>query len=93
GTFTEGGLARLLEHSDEKTAHNLGEISSSENYPREVNVYWFDPVEEPVLSVSALYSYWNLGIRLYINGGNDGYSRGGCAFGVQKTGEASRAEK
>ncbi|MBS3151401.1 hypothetical protein J4443_03430, partial [Candidatus Woesearchaeota archaeon] len=92
GTFTEGGLARLLEHSDEKTAHNLGEISSSENYPAGVNVWGFDEVKEPVLRVSALYSDWDFGRRLVVDGGRGDYRRG-YAFGVQKTGEASRAEK
>ena len=91
-TFAEGGLARLLEHSDERTAPKLGEISSSENYPVGVNVFWFDPVEEPVLKVSALYSNWNFDRRLLVIGYYFDYGRYGYAFGVQKTGEASRAE-
>ena len=81
GTFTEGGLARLLEHSDEKTAHNLGEISSSENYPAGVNVWGFDEVKEPALRVLALNSDWGLDRRLDVGGDVHG-GRGGGALGV-----------
>ena len=90
-TFAEGGLARLLEHSDEKIAYKLGEISSSENYPRGVNVYGFKETSEPHLIVSALSSCggFDLGLDVF---GFRGYGRGGYAFEVQKTGEASRAE-
>jgi len=91
-TFAEGGLAKLLEHSDERTAPKLGEISSSENYPRGVNVFWFDPVEEPVLKVSVLDSGGDFGRGLGVVGFIHGDDRDGYAFGVQKTGEASRTE-
>ncbi len=93
GEFAEGGLARVLEHTDEKTAHNLGKISSSKNYAKGVNVWGFESVEEPTLRVSTLGSSWGLGRRLGVGGGR-GYDWVGYTFGVQeKTGEASRAKK
>ena len=85
-------MARLLEHSDEKIAYKLGEISSSENYPRGVNFYGFKETSEPHLIVSALDSYGFFGHGLVVDGYVHGDSGYGYAFGVQKTGEASRTE-
>ena len=83
GTFAEGGLARLLEHSDERTVPNLGEISSSKNYSRGVNVYKFDETSEPLLRVSTLNSGWDLDRELLVDGNDHGSYRNGYAFGVQ----------
>jgi len=91
GDFAEGGLARALEHSKGKAARNLKEISSEKNYKRGVNVWGFDPVSEPILSVAGLGSYGDTGgDRLDVDGdwsGGDG--GGGCVFGVLNSGEAS----
>ena len=78
--FEEGGLARLLENTEEKSAHNLGEIASKRNYKSGVNVFRFDKAEKPALRVASLYSD-----RDFVNGrlNVDGwYVGGGCAFGV-----------
>ncbi len=56
GDFAESGLARLLEHTKEKTAENLGKIASPEFYERGVNVFGFDGVKEPLLRVAGLVS-------------------------------------
>ena len=85
GVFAEGGLARVLEHSDEKTAPKLRDISSSKNYSRGINVYGFDPVDEPVLRVSALYSGRDFDGGLYVNGNDHGDGSYGYAFGVKDT--------
>jgi hypothetical protein len=53
--FAESGLARVLEHTA-KTAVNLKEIASKENYSRGVNVSGFDKVNEPALRVVSLSS-------------------------------------
>lgn len=82
-TFAEGGLARLLEHADGKTAENLRKITSPKFYKRGVNVYGFDgDIKEPVLRVAGLGSYGGFdNYRLSVNGDhwNDNL---GYAFGV-----------
>lgn len=93
GDFAEGGLARLLEHTEERVAPDLKEMSNKKNYSRGVNVYGFDEVTEPVLKVAGLYSGRGLGGRFYVGGDGHGGDGGGGAFGVSRTGEASRAEK
>jgi len=50
-------------------------------------------VDEPLTRVSALGSDWFLGSGLSVIGDGRGDDRGGCSFGVSRTGEASRAEK
>src|SRR3989344_2482208 len=55
-TFAESGLARVLEHTEDKTAKNLREVASQKNYPRGVNVFRFGNVEEPISRVVGLYS-------------------------------------
>ncbi len=86
GKFVEGGLARILEHTIEKTAKNLKAISSFKNYPNGVNVWGFNPVKEPVLRVADLGSSWSsdgrverLGVYGDSYGGPDKYT-----FGVLK---------
>ena len=71
--FAEGGLARLLEHSEGKVAENLKEISSPKFYPREVNVFGFDKVKEPVLRVAYLDSIGFFGDGgLHVSGDDSG---------------------
>ncbi|MBU1245455.1 MAG: hypothetical protein ABIJ20_03445 [Nanoarchaeota archaeon] len=89
--FAEGGLARALEHTDKQVAKNLKEIASF--YEKGVNVWGFDKVGKPVSTVSALGSDRYLNYWLCVDGGNRGGSRSGCAFGVLRTGKASRDEK
>ncbi len=81
-TFANGGLARLLEHTKEKTAKNLREIASPKLYKRGVNVWGFDAVNESVLRVAGLGSgRYTEGCRLGVVGyGWSDY--GGYAFGV-----------
>ena len=89
-TFSQGGLARLFEHTKEKIAGNLKEISSPKFYRRGVDVWGFDEVKEPTLRVAGLNSNRGLGgDRLCVYGGNWIDGRGGVAFGVlQETSEA-----
>lgn len=50
----------------------------------------FESVDESLTRVSALDSYWSIGVRrLNVYGYIHGNDRDGCAFGVQKAGEAS----
>ncbi|MDD5650495.1 MAG: hypothetical protein PHF86_08785 [Candidatus Nanoarchaeia archaeon] len=55
--FAKGGLARLLEHTSEKTAKNFNEIASSKFYKDGVNVSEFE-FKDPILNVVSLYSDW-----------------------------------
>lgn len=51
-------------------------------------------VTEPQTKVSTLYSFWDFGRRLGVDGLSHGGSRNGRAFGVlNNAGGASRAEK
>lgn len=75
----------------EEGAEKLAEVA--DKHERQPYLWSFKSVNQPETRVSALYSDWGLGRRLYVDGGRGNF-RGGCAFGVQsKTGEASRAEK
>lgn len=80
-TFANGGLARLLEYTGEKTAKNLREIATPKLYKRGVNVWGFDAVNEPVLKVAGLVSGRLIeGGRLDVYG--SWFGSDGCAFGV-----------
>lgn len=81
GDFIEGGLARVLEASQNPKA--LKEVSSKKNYPRGVNVWGFDYVSAPLLRVAALGSNRDDGRRLSVDG-NDWDDVDGYAFGVLK---------
>lgn len=96
--FAQGGLARLLEHTYEKSAENLKKISSKEFYPKGVRVLFFNPAIDPVnvlLSKTVdLYSGRSIRYSLGYTGGHGGYLIvrpgflaggrliGGYAFGV-----------
>jgi len=82
-TFTQGGLAKVLEHTE--TTRNLQSISSPNFYKLGVNVWGFDPVEEPVLRVAGLNSVRvSGGSQLGVNGYGSLGNYGGYAFGVLK---------
>ena len=83
--FAECGLARLLEHTKEKTAKNLREIASPKFYKNGVNILGFDSVKEPILSVAGLSSNGLVGGWLDVGGFDWGGGDGGCAFGVLRT--------
>ncbi len=80
-TFSQGGLARILEHSEKETK-NLRTIASPKFYKKGVNVLGFDDVNEPTLKVACLYSGRYIDSdRLNVVGGwydDDG----GFAFGL-----------
>ena len=83
-SFVQGGLARVLEHTQEEQAKNLRTIASPKFYKRGVNVWGFDDVKEPVLRVVGLDSGRVLGDgRLGVDGGWGDYDNG-YAFGVLK---------
>ena len=79
--FTEGGLAKGLEHTTQEPK-NLSQISSKDNYKFGVNVYGFDPTDELAVRVVGLYSArLSGGDRLLVYGDwSDGDL--GYAFGV-----------
>src|SRR3989344_3421716 len=80
-TFSRGGLARLLEHTEKPVAENIGKISSLKNYKAGVNVWGFDKVKEPLLRVASLCS--NRDVEgLLVDGGLSGGYDCGYAFGV-----------
>ena len=84
-TFAEGGLARVLEHTQDKVANKLRAIASPKNYSRGVNVCYFDATDEPALRVACLGSDTgddNRRLRVYGDDWND--DDGGYAFGVLK---------
>jgi len=82
-TFSQGGLARLLEYTQEQSAPNFQKISSKENYKLGVNIWGFKPLEKPSLKVVSLLSDRCAGgYRLSVDG--SWYYDNGCAFGVLK---------
>ena len=82
-TFTQGGLARVLEHTTEKEAGNLRKIAYPKLYKKGVNVWGFDDVKEPVLRIASLGSNRDLdGDRLRVRGYDWGDDNDGYAFGV-----------
>lgn len=80
-TFAQGGLARILEHTPQVAA-NLKAIASPKNYKHGVDVWAFDPVDNPLLKVVGLGSSRNFG-------GSRCDFVGGFVFGGLVTGEAS----
>ncbi|MDP2628385.1 MAG: hypothetical protein Q8P15_00620 [Nanoarchaeota archaeon] len=82
-TFSQGGLARVLEHTKEKTAENLRTIASPKFYKRGVNVWGFDKVKEPILRVAYLGSDGDFDYdRLDVGGFDWNVYYDGYAFGV-----------
>jgi hypothetical protein len=67
-TFVTSGLARVLEHTQEKEAKNLRLIASEKNYPNGVNVWDFEPPKKLISRVLSLDSYG--GNQLCVDGGN-----------------------
>jgi len=92
-TFAKGGLARLLEGARGSVAERLRGISSTDNYKLGVNVWGFDPVEEPVLRVASLFSDGlSDGGRLGVVGDRIDYDDG-YAFGVLKQTSEAGSQK
>lgn len=91
GDFAEGGLARVLEHTEGNKAENLGIITSPKFYKKGVDVYGFGEVKEPVSRVAGLGSGGSLGVRLVVDGGYWGGN--GCAFGALDSDGASSLEE
>ncbi|MEK6895529.1 MAG: hypothetical protein AABX48_03335 [Nanoarchaeota archaeon] len=82
-TFAQGGLARVLEHTQEKVAENLRTISSPRFYKNGINVFGFDKIKEPVLRVAGLSSGRDYDRDRLDVVGNDWYGDyNGYAFGV-----------
>ena len=81
GTFSRGGLARVLEHTESREAENLKNILSPENYKDGAYVVGFDRVSEPVLKIATLSSH-DVVSRLFITSYE--WDNGGYAFGVLK---------
>jgi len=92
-TFANGGLARILEHTEGK-ATKLAEIASLENYQKGVNVWRrFNSINKPILRFVGLgpreppfgdLGKFNVGGDFWYDCSDDGY-----AFGGLVTGEAS----
>ncbi|MFH1425736.1 MAG: hypothetical protein ABIG28_03370 [archaeon] len=89
GTFAQGGIALVLEHTKRSPAPHLSSISSKKHYDSGVNVWGFNPVSEPIERVVSLGSGRLAdGGRLLVDGGwIDGY---GCVLGVSNSGEATQ---
>lgn len=90
GTFAEGGLARILEHTNGKKAEKLGKIASYKDYVNGVNVWGFDDVREPLARVVSLDS-GGYGSRLGVGGDDWGDYGGGCASGVLTSTEGAKS--
>ena len=54
-TFAQGGLARIIEHTEEQ-ATSLKSISSLSNYQGGVNVWGFELPQKPIKRILSLYS-------------------------------------
>ncbi len=81
-TFAQGGLARVLEHTHEKTATDLREIASPKFYKKGVNVLGFNEVKKPVLKVASLVPSGLLDRDRLLVCGDWGGGDVGFAFGV-----------
>ena len=81
--FAESGLARVIEHT-EGPAEKLRVIASIRNYPKGVNVWGFETLDEPIERVLSLNSDRDLDDnRLVV--GDDWYGNYfGFAFGVRQ---------
>lgn len=91
--FAEAGLARVLEHTEEKIASKLFEIASKDNYSRGVYIFKFGSVKEPALKVVGLLSGWCVGRDGLSVVGDDWADNRGYAFGVLNSAEADTLEK
>lgn len=77
------GLARVLEHTENKVASKLKLISSKQNYSKGVNIFNFNYFLEPITTLLNLDNGWNYRDILDIysplgNEGNKGYAFGIC---------------
>lgn len=70
----------IIERYGKEGAEKISEIASK--YKNKLYIYSFDSVDEEKVRMSVLYSSWNFGDRLYVNGNDwDDYNNG-HAFGV-----------
>lgn len=76
------GLARVLEHTENKVALGLQEISKKENYPEEINIFNLDYVSKSMATLVILRGDLNLKGMLAVFGDNRNDSKDGCVFGV-----------
>ena len=72
-------------------AEKLAEIA--DKHRNKPYLWSFRFVDKPLIRVSTLDSYWDLGGWLDVVGNGRGGNMGGCSFGVSRTGEASRLKK
>jgi hypothetical protein len=82
-TFAYGGLARILDHTEELCT-NLLDISSKNNFRRGVNVTCFDKSNQTFPSLVGFDCRWSLlWDMLYIDGGwNENIDKNGFVIGV-----------
>ena len=93
GEMSSSELAKnpyVLALAGEEGAEKLAEVA--DKHKNKPCLFSYDSISEPLTRVSALYSYWFLDSRLYVDGDVHGDDRLGGAFGVQVTPKA-RAEK
>ena len=80
--FVEGGLARILEHTEDKKAGKLSVISDPKLYDLGVDVFEFNRASaNPVLIIPVLSSNKDGDCRLYVNGDGRSNLRVGYVFG------------
>lgn len=87
--FTRGGLARILEYSEEKTAKNLRIITSHKFFKEGVYVSGFDNVKEPILKVIGFDSGRNFNDYCFCIDGNWNDHYNGFSLGVLDSGKAT----
>ena len=80
----------IIALAGEDGAEKLAEVA--DKHSKKPYLWSFNSVSQPETRVSALYSYWDLGSRLFVDGYDRGGNRYGGAFGVQVAPQA-RAEK
>jgi hypothetical protein len=83
-TFAEGGLARALEHTRDKTAEKIRQMASPEFYEEGVDVWRFDKAKKPILRVVGLDSGGSVGGGWFTLYGDYENVSNGHAFGVLK---------
>ncbi len=84
----------LIAIAGKEGAQKIAEVA--DKHRNKPFLYSFKSVDQPLIRVSALVSYWDfVGSRLWVNGISRGDGGNCYAFGVRKddTGEASRAQK
>lgn len=89
--MSSADLARnnyIIGLAGQEGAEKLAEVAGK--FKQKPYLWSFASVDNQIMRVSALNSFWNLDHWLNILGGSNGGDRVGCSFGVRKTGEARR---